>query len=105
MAEPADKQRVETALAQTSCYSDAVDVLKKHYDNNRFLFRCHYERPHQQDTVKKSVEDLSKLEERILTSIRGMKASNGFTTEQMVVAHLENTLSQSLLKQWRQHIP
>ena len=104
MADSKARQRAEAALAHTDCFERAVQALKKYYEDDRLLFTHHFDELSQQDTIKDSVEDLDRLEDRLRSAVRGMSASSGYTAGQMVVAIAEKSLSSGLVCQWRQYI-
>ena len=79
-------------------------ALKRHYEDDRLLFIHHFDELTQQDTVKETVEDIDRLEDRLRSSIRGMSMANGYSADQMVVAIAEKTLTPGTVKQWKQYI-
>ena len=83
MADTKARQRAEAALAHTSSYDEAMDSLRKHYEDNQLMFRYHYNELHQADSIKDSVKELDRLEHRLKSSIRGLEASHGFTASQV----------------------
>ena len=104
MADIKARQRAEAALAHTDTFDKAVLALKRHYEDDRLLFIHHFDELTQQDTVKETVEDIDRLEDRLRSSIRGMSMANGYSADQMVVAIAEKTLTPGTVKQWKQYI-
>ena len=104
MADSKARQWKEADLAHTDCFERAVQALKKCYEDNRLLFTHHFDELSQQDTIKDSIEDLDLLEDRLRSALRGISASNGYSSDQMVVAIAEKSLSSGLVCPWRQYI-
>ena len=63
MADTKARQRAETAIAHTTSYGEAVEVLHKQYKDNRLLFAYHYEELHQTDSIK-DLENLDRVQDR-----------------------------------------
>ena len=61
-----------------------MKVLKTYYEDHRLLFRHHYDEFYQQDTIKDTMEDVLRVENRAQACIRGMEAANGFTAPQLL---------------------
>ena len=76
-----------------------MEVLHKQYEDNRLFFTHNYEELHQTDSIKDSVEDLDRVQDRIIAFIRGIQASNGHSASQFVVAAVEKVLSLGLFRQ------
>ena len=99
MADTKARHRAEAALACIGTFDNAVLALKCHYEDDRLLFIHHFDELTQQDTVKESVEDIDRLEDRLRSFIRGMSMANGYSTDQIVVAIAEKTLTSGMVKQ------
>ena len=102
MADSKAQQRAEAAIAHNTCFEGAVKALKVYYEDNRLLFKHHYDEVHKLDSCKDTVEDLGRLECRIQSAIRGMESSNGYSAPQLLVAALQKMLTPGLARQWRQ---
>ena len=102
MADTKAQQRAEVAIAHNASYSDAVKSLKIYYEDNRLLFRHHYDEVHNPDNFKDTVEDLDNLEHHIQSAVQGLESSNGYSATQFLVDALEKVLSPGLARQWRQ---
>ena len=63
------QQRAEAALAQTDTFDNAVLALKRYDEYDWLLFIYHFDELTQQDTVKETVEDIDRLEDRLRFSI------------------------------------
>ena len=71
MADTKAQQRDEVAIAHNASYSDAIKTLKIYYEDNRLLFRHHYDEIHKPDNFRDTVEDLDHLENHIQSAVRG----------------------------------
>ena len=89
MADSQAQLRAEAANAHNTCFESAVKALKLYYEENHLLFKHHYDKVHKLDSFKDTVEDLDHLENRILSAIRGIESSNGYSAPQLLVAALE----------------
>ena len=97
---PESKSLAQGAIGCPKTFDEALVIIREHYENNRILFRHHYESFHQAEHFSCKVEDTVKFKTKITTAARGMEEAKDFTTGHMMVEAAMDMLEKHLMLIW-----
>ena len=104
MEDPDAKERAQNAVGCSSSFIEAVKLLKSYYYDNRLLHRHFLDKLTQMEQFGCKGKDLDYLQTKLNSAVKGLKDSNGYSADQIIVAILVNMFDKHLLQGWRQHI-
>lgn len=104
MDSPEAKARAQQVLACTASYEDAVAKMRYTYEDNIELHRHHVSQIFQATPYQNTKASLSSLLGLLEENTAGMRATNGYTAEQIVASHVFSLLPLVMQSKWKERV-
>lgn len=104
METPEAKERAQQVLACTVTYEEAVAKMRYTYEDNIELHRHHVSQIFQAKPYQNTKASLSALLGMLEENTAGIKATNGYTAEQIVTSHLFSLLPPIMQSKWKERV-